>query len=91
MANFVETIDVESVIWQHTGEAIGKAAHVKIQHVDGNMLTVWLQNGVHFSVCIESDGRISLTGWTTKSGDDPVFAFDIVGAEGLAVESPLSK
>ena len=91
MSKFVETVDVETVIWQLTDEAIGKAAHVSIEHVDWNQITVRLQNGVHFSLCFESDGRITLAGWTNKSGDTPVFDFAIVESDGLAVESPLTK
>ena len=89
MTKFVEEIDVVSVLWQHTDGAIGKAAHVHIQHMDGNMITVRLQNGVHFSLCMENDGRITLMGWTDKSGSDCVFEFAIVDADGRPVEKPL--
>gem|GEM_PF-5167721 len=91
MAQFIEELDVNTVLWQLTDEAIGKAAHLNVKHVDGNQITIFFDNGVHVSVCMEDDGRVSLTGWTKKSGDEPSFEFDIVDANGIAIESPLSK
>lgn len=89
MSDFVENIDVKSVLWQQSDMQIAKAAFVHIETVDGNQITTRLDNGVHFSLCFEDDGRITLTGWTAKGGDKPVFEFDIVNSKGFAVEKPL--
>lgn len=91
MPNFVENINVESILWQLTDEEIGKAAHVHIEHMDGNMITTRLQNGVRVTLYFEDDGRITLSGWTNKGGDKPVFEFAIVDTEGRAVENPLES
>lgn len=88
ISKFVEHVDLETIIRQFDIDVIGKAAHIEIKHMDGNMITVRLQNGVQISLYMDEDGSISLSGWTTKSGDNPVFDFYIVDKNGRAVESP---